>query len=57
MSKIGRRPDDWPGCLRRWLQGSGRPAQMEKLRGKGEPGLSIWKVAPGDPGVCGKGGG
>lgn len=56
MSKIGRRRDDWPGCPRRWLQGSGRPAQVEKLRGEGESGLSIWKLAPGAPRVCGKGG-
>lgn len=54
MSKIGRRRDDWPGCPRRWLQGSGRPAQVEKLRGEGESGLSIWKLAPGAPRVCGK---
>ncbi|XP_032164508.1 uncharacterized protein LOC116570965 [Mustela erminea] len=32
MSKIGRRRDDWPGCLRRWLRGLAGAVQMEKLR-------------------------
>ncbi|XP_045324917.1 uncharacterized protein LOC123593297 isoform X1 [Leopardus geoffroyi] len=32
MSKIGRRREDWPGCRRRWLRGSGPAVQTEKLR-------------------------
>lgn len=47
MSKIGRRRTIGLACLRRWLWGSGPAVQMEKLRGKAEPGLSIWKLALG----------
>ncbi|XP_053764225.1 uncharacterized protein LOC109269865 isoform X2 [Panthera pardus] len=32
MSKIGRRREDWPGCRRRWLRGSGPAVQTGKLR-------------------------
>lgn len=55
MSKIGRRRDDWPGCLRRWLRGLAGAVQMEKLRGEAELGLSIWKLALGPPGSVGGG--
>lgn len=55
MSKTEKRGTIGLAARGSWLRGDpGRPAQMEKLRGKGRPGLSIWKLAPGDPGVCGK---
>ncbi|XP_045324918.1 uncharacterized protein LOC123593297 isoform X2 [Leopardus geoffroyi] len=57
MSKIGRRREDWPGCRRRWLRGSGPAVQTEKLRdtvpGAGFPagnkvqGLTSWSSRAG----------